>query len=117
MTGEEGGAPVARTEWWLAVIGDTLVWARLSVAEEDGLAEILASSGEVTRHDDEIAARMALLDAEYRAFDGLDEEDALALGFALDEVMPPEAAEEAELLALMVQKLGPAARTPPRIDD
>ena len=49
-------------EWWVAVIGDTLVWARLTVLDS-GIAEIFDSSGERPRYDDEQHARMALLDA------------------------------------------------------
>jgi hypothetical protein len=91
-------------EWWIAVVGDTLVWARLSVLES-GIAEIFDSSGERPRYDDEQHARMALLDAEFRAFDGLDEEDAAIMGFDLESVEPPHSNEEQDLLSLMVQKL------------
>ena len=48
---------------------------------------------------------MALLDAEFRAFDGLDEEDAALMGFDLDSVAPPQGDDEDELLAQMMQKL------------
>lgn len=91
-------------QWWVAIVGDTLVWARLSVFET-GLAEIFDSSGERPRFDDEQHARMALLDAEFRAFDGLDEEDAAQMGFDLASVAPPHGEDEDELLAQMIQKL------------
>ncbi len=91
-------------EWWVAVVGDTLVWARLSMLES-GIAEIFDSSGERPRYDDEQHARMALLDAEFRCFDGLDEEDAAIMGFDLESVEPPHSNDEEELLSLMVQKL------------
>ncbi|HOX72241.1 MAG: hypothetical protein WAS23_04885 [Dokdonella sp.] len=91
-------------EWWVAIVGDTLVWARLNVLES-GIAEIFDSSGERPRYDDEQHARMALLDAEFRAFDGLDEEDAAIMGFDLESVEAPRATDEEELLSLMVQKL------------
>jgi hypothetical protein len=91
-------------EWWVAVIGDTLVWARLNVLES-GIAEIFDSSGERPRYDDEQHARMALLDAEFRAFDGLDEEDAAIMGFDLESVEPPHSNDDEELLSVMVQKL------------
>lgn len=93
-------------EWWVAIVGDTLVWARLSVLES-GIAEIFDSSGERPRYDDEQHARMALLDAEFRAFDGLDEEDAAIMGFDLESVEPPHSNDndDEELLSLMVQKL------------
>jgi hypothetical protein len=105
MTENEHEAPDrAGEDWWVAVVGDTLVWARLQVLDS-GIAEIFDSSGERPRYDDEQHARMALLDAEFRAFDGLDEEDAAMMGFDLESVEPPHAADEDELLSLMVQKL------------
>lgn len=91
-------------EWWVAIIGDTLVWARLDVLES-GIARILDSSGEHPRYDDEQHARMALLDAEFRAFEGLDEEDAAILGFDLESVEPPRGDDDEEMLPLMTQKL------------
>jgi hypothetical protein len=50
---------------------------------------------------------MALLDAEFRAFDGLDEDDAALLGFDLDEKEPPRGDSDEELLPRMIQKLPP----------
>ena len=72
-------------QWWIASIGDTLIWARLTVTDS-GVAEVFDSDGRTLRYDGETEARMALLDAEFRAFDGLDEEDAAMLGFDLDEI-------------------------------
>lgn len=93
-------------QWWVACIGDTLVWARLRMTDS-GIAEILDSSGETLRYDDEESARSGLLDAEFRAFDGLDEEDAALLGFDLEEVEIPRGDSDEELLPLMVQRLAP----------
>lgn len=91
-------------EWWVAAVGDTLVWARLTVLES-GIAEIFDSSGERPRYDDEQHARMALLDAEFRSFNGLDEEDAAIMGFDLESVEAPFSNDDEELLTMMVQKL------------
>ena len=91
-------------QWWIAAVGDTLIWARLTIGE-DGIAEVFDSDGGTLRYDDETAARMALLDAEFRAWDGLDEEDAALLGFDMEEVEPPRGDSDEELLAKMVQKL------------
>ena len=99
----EHGA-VVETQWWCVAVGDLLVWARMQVFES-GLAEVLDSSGGYLRYDDAGAARMALLDAEFRAFDGLDEEDAAALGFDLESVEPPHAGSDEDLLPLMTLKL------------
>jgi hypothetical protein len=93
-------------QWWVAAIGDTLVWARLEILDS-GIAEVFDSSGETLRYDDEETARMALLDAEFRAFDGLDEDDAALLGFDLDETEAPYGQVDEDLLPQMVQKLPP----------
>ena len=74
-------------QWWVASLGDTLIWARLHVLDS-GIVEVLDAAGETLRYDDEDGARAALLDAEFRAWDGLDEDDAAALGFDLDSVAP-----------------------------
>jgi hypothetical protein len=89
--------------WWVAALGDTLVWARLRV-RESGRAEVFDAEGETLRYDDEDAACAALLDAEFRAFDGLDEDDAAQLGFDLDSMAPPEGESDDELLPLMTEK-------------
>ena len=93
-------------QWWVAALGDTLVWARLDVLDS-GVAEVFDNDGRVLRYDDHTSARMALLDAEFRAFDGLDEDDAAALGFDLEEIEPPRGDSDEELLTRMVQKLPP----------
>lgn len=93
-------------QWWVAVLGDMLVWARMRVLES-GAAEVFSAEGETLRYDDEDSAHAALLDADFRAFDGLDEDDAAMLGFDLDEIDPPEAENDEELLPLMTEKLIP----------
>ena len=90
-------------QWWVAALGDMLVWARLRVLE-DGNAEVFSAEGETLRYDDEDSAHAALLDAEFRALDGLDEDDAAVLGFDLDSVAPPEAENDEELLPYMTAK-------------
>ena len=93
-------------QWWVAAIGDTLIWARLTITDS-GIAEVFDSDGGTLRYDDETAARMALLDAEFRALDGLDEDDAAMLGFDLDELEPPRGDNDEDLLPQMVRKLPP----------
>ncbi|MDR2012288.1 MAG: hypothetical protein LBQ20_04460 [Rhodanobacter sp.] len=95
---------VIETQWWLAALGDTLIWARLQILDS-GIAEVFDSDGGILRYDDDATARMALLDAEFRAFDGLDEDDANALGFSLEEIEPPHGDDDEALLLHMVQKL------------
>ncbi len=93
------------SQWWLASLGRTLIWARLRI-KEAGTAEVLDSDGNTLAYDSEDTARAALFDAEFVAYDGLDEEDALLRGFSLHEVVPPYAQNDADLRPLMVQSLG-----------
>ena len=100
--------PVVHTEWWLASLGRTIVWARLRVREA-GIAEILDSDGNTLVYDSEDTARSALMDADFVALDGLDEEDALERGFSLGEIGPPQGEHEADLRPQMVRTLGARA--------
>ena len=95
-------------EWWLATVGNLLVWARLRV-RESGTAEILDCDGKTDTYDSEDTARAALMDAEYRAFDGLDDDDAAQMGFELDEIEPPHVVgdDEEALRAAMTRRLPP----------
>ncbi|KRA44242.1 hypothetical protein [Pseudoxanthomonas sp. Root630] len=97
--------PFLREDWYLASLGRTLIWARLRVLEA-GTAEVLDSDGNTLPYDSEDSARAALFDAEFVAFDGLDEDDALARGFALTDVMPPQGEEDTALIPQMVRSLG-----------
>lgn len=92
-------------QWWIAVLGHTAVWARLRVLDS-GVAEVFDCDGRTLPYDSEDSARAALLDADFRAFDGLDEDDALALGFSLDQLAPPRAADDESLREAMIQPLG-----------
>ncbi|HEY5972763.1 MAG TPA: hypothetical protein VIT22_12535 [Pseudoxanthomonas sp.] len=96
---------VIRHDWYMASLGRTLVWARLGVREA-GTAEVFDSDGNTLSYDSEDTARAALFDAEFVAFDGLDEDDALARGFSLGEVSPPRADSDEALCGLMLQTLG-----------
>lgn len=95
---------IAHYEWWLATLGDVLIWARLHVREA-GTAEVLDSDGNLLPYDSPDTARAALMDAEFVAFDGLDEDDALQRGFSLHELAPPEGDDD-HLRGRMVQSLG-----------
>lgn len=95
-------------EWWLATLGRTVVWARLRVREA-GTAEVFDSDGNTLVYDSEDTARSMLLDADFVAFGGLDETDALERGFSLDELSPPSAAHDDALRPRMMQTLGARA--------
>lgn len=94
--------------WWLATLGRKIVWARLRVREA-GTAEVFDSDGNTLAYDSEDTARAALMDAEFVAFDGLDEDDALSRGFALGEVAPPQGEDDDALRGHMLQSLGARA--------
>jgi len=101
-------APQGSGQWWLATLGRTIVWARLRVREA-GTAEVFDSDGNTLAYDSEDTARAMLMDAEFVSYDGLDEEDALARGFSLDELSPPTGGSDDDLRARMVHKLGGSA--------
>jgi len=91
-------------QWWLAVLGRTVVWARLRV-NASGVAEVFDCDGRTLPYDSEDSARAALLDADFRALDGLDDDDALALGFPLGSVEPPHGGDDMALRERMIQPL------------
>ncbi|MGH8031333.1 MAG: hypothetical protein ACREO8_02970 [Luteimonas sp.] len=95
-------------QWWLASIGRTLIWARLRLREA-GTADIFDSDGNTLVYDSEDSARATLMDAEFVSFDGLDDDDALARGFAVGEIAPPQANDDDTLRTRMVQTLGARA--------
>ena len=95
-------------QWWLATLGHTIVWARLRV-REGGTAEVFDRDGNTLGYDSDDTARAVLMDAEFVAFDGLDDDDARARGFRLDEVQPPQADSDEALRPRMFQSLGSRA--------
>lgn len=95
-------------EWFLASLGNTLIWARLRIRPA-GTAEVLDSDGNTLSYDSEDTARSQLFDAEFVAYDGLDEEDALVRGFSLHEVQPPQGDSDDALHGRMIQSLGARA--------
>ncbi len=100
--------PFIREDWYLASLGRTLIWARLRLLEA-GTAEVLDSDGNTLAYDSEDSARAAMFDAEFVAFDGLDDDDALARGFSLAGVQPPQGGDDAALVPQMVLSLGARA--------
>ena len=96
---------IDQVQWWLASLGRNIVWARLRVLEA-GTAEVFDSDGNTLAYDSEDTARAALLDAEFVEFDGLDEDDALARGFSLAEIQPPQGDSDEMLRTRMFVNLG-----------
>ena len=107
--GDEGNDDGSERElasfWWLAAAGDTIVWARLSTFAS-GIAEVFDCDGNILRYPDEEAARVALLDAEFRAMDGLDQDDAEHWGLDLDTLEPPMGDDLDSLVPQMIEKNG-----------
>jgi len=96
-------------EWWLATPEHLIVWARLRVLSS-GVAHVFDSLGETLAYESEDVARAALMDADFRALDGMDEDDAEAAGLVLDELAPPHGHDDEELLPQMSRTLGPRHR-------
>ncbi len=101
----DSGGMVSGTDnqWWLATLGLTVIWAQLRI-NDAGTAVVFDSDGNLLPYDSEDSARAALMDAEFVALDGLDEDEAAERGFALEQLQPPQGDDEA-LRAQMVQKL------------
>lgn len=93
-----------QTTWWLSSLGNFLVWARLDVRPA-GTAQVLDCDGNLLNYESEDNARAALLDAQFHAFDGIDESDAERMGFVLGHVQPPSAQRDDALAAQMIQPL------------
>lgn len=91
------------TQWWLANLGNLLVWARLGIGEH-GTATVFDCDGRTLPYDSEDSARAALLDANFVALDGLDETEAAEMGLDLGSLLPPEG-DDADLRERMVQPL------------
>ena len=95
----------ANDRWWLATLGRTVVWARLR-ERDAGTAEVFDSDGNTLAYDSLDTARAALMDAEFVEFEGIDEQDALERGFALGELLPPQAQDDEGLRPHMIKSLG-----------
>ena len=93
-------------QWWLAAPADFLVWARLRVLES-GVAQVFDSQGETLVYESEDVARSALMDADFRSLDGMDDDDAETIGLLLEELQPPHGDSDEELLPQMIRTLGP----------
>ena len=91
-------------QWWLATLGLTVIWAQLRI-NDAGTAVVFDSDGNILPYDSEDSARAALMDAEFVALDGLDEDEASERGFALADLQPPDGDDDAALRPQMVGKL------------
>ena len=95
-----------KQEWWLASPEPLLVWARLRVMDS-GIAQVFDSQGDTLTYESEEIARAALMDADFRALEGMDEDDAYAIGLMLEELQAPHGEDDEALLPQMIRNLGP----------
>lgn len=95
-----------REEWWLATPEQLLVWARLRVLES-GVAQVFDSLGETLTYESEDVARAALMDADFRGLDGMDDDDAEVIGMLIEELQPPQGEDDEELLPQMIRQKPP----------
>ena len=100
----DGTGETANEQWWLAALPRMLVWSRLRVLES-GVAEVFDCDGRINVYESEDVARAALMDAEFRALDGMDAEDAEAWGLDLEEIEPPRGEDDEQLREHMIQPL------------
>ena len=91
--------------WWLAVLGRQAFWAYLR-EKQAGTGEIVDHRGQRLLYDSIDSARAALLEADYRAFDGLDATDALMWGISLADLTPPHWTNTDPPLTAMQVQLG-----------
>ncbi|KFN44615.1 hypothetical protein [Arenimonas oryziterrae] len=95
-----------REEWWLATPEPLLIWARLRILHS-GVAQVFDSHGETLSYESDDMARAALMDADFRALEGMDDDDAEAIGQLLEDLQPPQGEDDEELLPQMIKTLGP----------
>jgi hypothetical protein len=94
----------ALEEWWLTAFNRTLVWARLRVMDS-GVAHVFDSTGATLTYESEDIARSALMDAEFRNLEGMDDDDAEEFGILLEDLVPPEAEHDDDLVPHMIRRL------------
>ena len=97
-------AGVASEEWWLTAFNRFLVWARLRVMDS-GVAQVFDSTGNTLIYESDDIARAALMDAEFRSLDGMDDDDAESFGILLEDMQPPQGDDDDELVPQMTRKL------------
>lgn len=100
------GPMIVRTDWWLASLGNVMVWARLRVHESQS-ADVLSSDGGLIHYADELDARAALMDAGYQSLEGMDDDDALPFGKLLEELEPPQpdGDSDEDLVPMLIERI------------
>jgi len=91
-------------QWWLTIFHRQLVWARLRVFDS-GIAQVFDSTGSTLVYESQEIAASALMDAEFRSLDGMDDDDAELFGILLEDLVPPESEDDSELVPFMMRTL------------
>jgi hypothetical protein len=95
---------IAKEHWWLTAFHRQLIWARLRVFDS-GIAHVFDSTGNTLVYESEDIASAALMDAEFRSLEGMDDDDAEVFGILLEDLVPPEAEDDDELVPWMTRTL------------
>jgi len=101
---DEDESSIASEEWWLTAFNRHLVWARLRVMDS-GVAQVFDSTGNTLIYESDDIDRAALMDAEFRSLEGMDDDDAESFGILLEDLQPPEGEDDQELIPQMTRRL------------
>lgn len=91
-------------QWWLTSLGRVVIWAGVREMPA-GTAQVIDSDGNLMAYDSLDSAVAALMDANFIAHDGMDDDDADQLGFLLGELSVPVGDDPDVLHPQLVQKL------------
>jgi hypothetical protein len=95
---------ITQEQWWLTAFHRQLVWARLRVFDS-GIAHVFDSTGNTLVYESQEIAAAALMDAEFRSLDGMDDDDAENFGILLEDLVPPEGEDDEEIVPFMMRTL------------
>ncbi len=99
-------AEIVQTQWWLMECSfPSLNWARLRVYS-NARADVFDRDGCLLTFDTQEDARNNLLEDEYVSMDGLTDDDYVELGMQREQLVPPIAPSDAELVPKMLVMRG-----------
>ena len=94
-------------QWWLAAPEHLLVWARLRVLRQRHRRTCSTATATRCTYDSEDIARAALMDADFRSLDGMDDDDADDIGLLARGPGAAAGRQRRRPVAQMVRTLGP----------
>ncbi len=101
--GAQSDRATDRVEWWLMDCLPDLNWARLTV-RPNGSAQVFDCDGATHQFPTELDARNFLLEDEFRPWTSFDASDFTGENLTIDQVHPPEGADDEVLLPQMLQR-------------